>query len=106
MGEKEDQPTPAEKKNVEDKYFSEIRQRVNGWSESMKYQMLDRMRGDVDYWVNTGKTEGGHKHLWAGNPKEQADYMETIYNSLKEKPEWFSQKDLENYKNELTGSAE
>ena len=65
----------------------------------MRYMMLSRMQSDVKYYLGAGGRS--KRDLWAQDEKEHIAYMETLYNGLKEKPEWLSKKELENYKKEL-----
>ena len=55
-----------------------------------RYQLLSRMQTDCDYFLENGN--GHYKHLWAGDPKDQIEYMKAIWNSFPEdqKPEWLS----------------
>lgn len=55
-----------------------------------KYQILDRMRQDCEYYLNAG---GRHnKYLWSGSVKEHIGDMTALYNSFSEsdRPEWLS----------------
>ena len=48
--------------------------------EKFRYQLLDRMRSDCDYYLGNGRIYGNH--LWAGNVPEQIEYMKAIWNSF------------------------
>lgn len=91
--------TGKNKPLVDDKTQKEINDRISGWDNKMRYMMLSRMQSDVKYYLGAGGRST--KDLWAKDEKEHIAYMETLYNGLKEKPEWLSKKELENYKKEL-----
>lgn len=84
---------------VDEKTQKEINDRISGWDNKMRYMMLSRMQSDVKYYLGAGGRS--KRDLWAQDEKEHIAYMETLYNGLKEKPEWLSKKELENYKKEL-----
>lgn len=67
-----------------------------------KYQLLDRLRTDCDYYLGNGNRQD--KYLWAGNVKDQIAKMKELYNSFsdKDKPEWISMEDIDNYEKEMT----
>lgn len=68
--------------------------------DKFKYQLLDRMRQDNDYWLKNGKND---KNLWAGNPKEQIATMRKLHNSLSEKPEWLTEEQINEYETKMLG---
>lgn len=84
---------------VDEKTQKEINDRISGWDNKMRYMMLSRMQSDVKYYLGAGGRS--KRDLWAQDEKEHIAYMETLYSGLKEKPEWLSKKELENYKKEL-----
>lgn len=51
-----------------------------------QYMLLNRLQSDL-------YSFGG---LWAGNAKEQIEYMVAIWDNLKVKPEWLTRKELNN----------
>ena len=63
------------------------------------YMMLSRLQQDNDYFL--GSPEPSEKVLWAGNVKDQIKEMEKLYKSLKDKPEWLSDKDIAKYKKDM-----
>lgn len=65
--------------------------------EKFRYQLLDRMRTDCDYYLGFGN--GNVKCLWAQDEKEQIEYMEALYDSFDadKKPEWLTLRDIEEY---------
>jgi len=65
------------------------------------YMMLSRLQSDCEYFLGAGK--GSVKCLWAGGVEEQIKEMQQQYELLVYKPEWLSQKDIENYKIKMGG---
>lgn len=63
--------------------------------DRFKYQLLGRLVSDCKYFLGYG--DGYAKHLWAGDVDSQIKKMKEIYNELKEKPEWLSLEDINNY---------
>lgn len=63
-----------------------------------RYQMLDRMKQDCNYYLNNGNRQ--NKYLWAQDEAEQIKYMKALWNSFpeNEKPEWLSYKQICEYK--------
>lgn len=57
------------------------------------YMMLDRLIQDCKYYAMT-KFD---RHLWAGNPQDHESAMREAYNKLSIKPEWCTEKQLEEY---------
>lgn len=68
--------------------------------EKLKYQMLDRLKSDCDYFLNFGC--GSERSLWAGNVPDQIKEMKKIYNALDEKPTWLSYEAIEVYEKQMT----
>ncbi len=67
--------------------------------ESFRYQLLDRMKMDCEYYLGYG---GRHeKYLWCGNVAKQIDYMKAIWNSFKEKPVWLTMEQIGKYEQEM-----
>ena len=64
---------------------------------TFRYQLLDRMRCDCEYFLNYGNR--CNKFLWAGEPKEQIDTMLKLWDSFPddEKPEWLSREQINAY---------
>ena len=63
------------------------------------YQMLSRLESDCKYFLGNGN--GAEKHLWALTVDNQISAMKEIYNKLKEKPEWLSLEQINNYEKEM-----
>jgi len=66
-------------------------------TNSFRYQLLDRMRMDCDYWLGNGNR--CDKHLWAGNVVDHCTLMYDLFNSFAytEQPEWISLDDIRDY---------
>lgn len=65
--------------------------------DHFKYQLLDRMRTDCEYYLNAG---GRHnKFLWSGTVKAHIEDMKALYNSFpeSERPEWLSLEEIGAY---------
>lgn len=63
------------------------------------YRLLDRCIQDVNYWLGYGNRSD--KHLWAGNPQEQYEVIEFLYDVCDPKPDWFTEDDLAVMKEQL-----
>lgn len=63
--------------------------------ESYKYQLLDRMRTDCDYFLGYGNR--CEQRLWAESIENQIAFMGIIYNLLSKKPEWLNLTDIAQY---------
>lgn len=59
-------------------------QEVLNRDTQFKYMLLNRLQNDC-------YSNGG---IWAGNMKEQVEYMVAIWQDLKIKPEWLTFKEL------------
>lgn len=60
-----------------------------------QYMLLDRLKTDCEYFLGNGNRN--EKHLWAGSVEAQINEMKKIWNNLKEKPEWLTMEDINNY---------
>jgi len=71
------------------------------WDSRFRYMLLDRMRGDCDYFLGNGRIYGSH--LWAGNVQDQIGYMRAIWESFPEdgKPEWLTMEQISDYEREM-----
>lgn len=69
--------------------------------ETFRYQLLDRMQTDCNYFLGNG--DGHNKFLWGGNVETQIAYMRALYDSFpnEKKPEWISIEDIDNYQKEM-----
>lgn len=70
--------------------------------KASKYQLLDRLKTDCEYFLGAGK--GCEKHLWAGSVSAQIEKMKELYNSFlpDEKPEWITMEKICDYDNQMT----
>ena len=68
--------------------------------QEFDYRLLSRLKSDCDYYLGNGNRDAEHC-LWAKNEQGQIDKMREIYNKLKEKPEWLSEEDINNYAKEM-----
>lgn len=60
-----------------------------------QYMLLNRLKTDCEYFLGNGNRN--EKHLWAGSVEAQINEMKKIWNNLKEKPEWLTIEDINNY---------
>lgn len=70
---------------------------------SFRYQLLDRMRLDCEYYLGNG---GRSKNaLWAEDEKSQIQTMKDIWNSFldEDKPEWLTWEDILEYERKMIG---
>lgn len=67
--------------------------------DEYNYMLLDRLKQDCEYYLGNGNRNA--KYLWAGNEDGQIAEMRKIYNQLKEKPEWLTIDDINNYAKEM-----
>jgi len=69
-----------------------------------RYQLLDRMRCDCDYYLGHGQRS--KNHLWAMTEKAQIAYMKSIWNSFAEdkKPEWLTWEQILKYEKNMVES--
>lgn len=81
-----------------------IRQQSERRDYSNDYRLLDRLRADCDYYLDSGGRS--EKHLWAGSVEKQIAKMRELYTALPEKPEWLSEQDIDRYEQQMTVSPE
>ena len=76
--------------------------RLQGVKE-FRYQLLDRMRSDCDYFLNNGGGASLDKYLWAADASLQTDCMRYLWNSFSEndKPEWLSLEQIDAYESRM-----
>ena len=68
-------------------------------SDSFKYQMLDRLKSDCEYFLGNGNRYSCS--LYMKNVNDQIEAMEKIWNILKEKPEWLTLDQIKEFKNKM-----
>ena len=67
--------------------------------DSFRYQMLDRLRVDCNYFLgHGGRYEGS---LWAGNVNDHIAVMKELWKSLPEKPEWLTMEQIDAYARDM-----
>ena len=64
-----------------------------------QYQMLDRMRLDCEYFLGYGNRYT--KDLWGKSVDKHIEAMRRIWNELKEKPEWLSLEQIDEYEKKM-----
>lgn len=71
------------------------------WSLHFRYQMLDRMRQDCEYFLGCGNRVT--KYLWAGNVADHIEYMKALWWSFPEsgKPEWLTLEEIKDYERRM-----
>ena len=69
--------------------------------KSFRYQLLDRLRSDCDYYLGYGNRYS--KHLWAGSEKEQIACMKALWESfgLDDKPYFLSMEQIQEYEKKM-----
>lgn len=68
------------------------------------YMLLDRCRCDCEYYLGNGRAFDGH--LWGGEPVKHIATMRKLYDFVKEKPEWITPQDIDNYEKKMTEANE
>jgi len=75
--------------------------------ERYRYQLLDRMRMDCNYYLGNGRIYGNH--LWAGNDNEkgQIEFMKAIWTSFPDdgKPKWLTYEQILEFEEKMVHSA-
>lgn len=74
---------------------------TKGPADSFKYQMLDRLRCDCNYFLGYGNRS--ENHLWSGNVADHIADMKALWNSFpeSEKPEWLTMEQIEEYEKQM-----
>ena len=77
----------------------------NGMLEhNPNYQLLDRLRADCEYFLGAGNR--AEKHLWAGSVYAQIVKMRELYDVLPQKPEWLTEKMIDDYADRMAPQYE
>lgn len=73
--------------------------------ERFRYQLLDRMRSDCEYYLNNDHISSNR--LWAGSAKSQIEVMIAIWNSFPEdgKPQWLTWRQIEKLKADMDAAS-
>jgi len=71
-----------------------------------RYQLLDRLRSDCEYYLNYGNRHP--KTLWAGDEELQIEFMIKLHDSFKEgeKPEWLTMDKILEYSKRMIAQEE
>ena len=72
---------------------------VTSRDEKFRYQLLDRLKQDCNYFLGYGNRHEGS--LWAGNAKDHVAVMQALWDSLPEKPEWLTKEQLADYASKM-----
>lgn len=90
-----------EKTNEFEKEIKSTADKIRSSGDRYTYMMLDRMKSDVKYVLGNGG-KGAIKELWYdGDIRKHIALMKELHNGLKEKPEWLSYKEIEEYEQKL-----
>lgn len=70
---------------------------THGPTDSYKYMLLDRLRGDCGYYLDGGGRNT--KYLWGGSVRAHLDAMRALYNSFPKdsRPEWLTMNQINEY---------
>lgn len=70
-------------------------------SLKFRYQLLDRMRSDCEYFLGYGGRN--EKHLWGTDIESHIYYMKVLWNMFKdkEKPEWLTMEQINDYERRM-----
>lgn len=73
-------------------------------ADAFKYQLLDRLRTDCDYFLGYGYRNPAK--LWAGDIETHLEAMRLLWESFPEdaRPEWLTREDLEEYAHKMKGA--
>lgn len=75
---------------------------VTSRDEQFRYQLLDRMKQDCNYFLDFGNRN--ENSLWAGNAKDHVAVMQALWESLPQKPEWLTKEELADYAGKMLES--
>ena len=69
--------------------------------DKFRYQLLDRLRGDLDYYLGHGIYN--ENNLWNSDkkPETTVKYMKSLYDSFVDKPEWLTADQIRDYEKRL-----
>lgn len=72
------------------------KEEISTWDKKFRYQMLDHMRQDCDYYLNGHDTVN---QLYADSEAEQIEYMLALWDSFddRDKPRWLSREEIAEY---------
>lgn len=89
-------------KFLRSKYYNEFILEVLKSKESFRYQFLDRLKRDCDYYLGNGNRHS--KHLWSYSVEKQIAYMKVIWRSFSKnyKPKWLTWNEILRYEKKMT----
>lgn len=78
-----------------------VRKEFVSRDKRFRYQMLDRLRSDCEYYLGYGHRNPGC--LWAKSEEAQIEEMKKVWDSFSddEKPEWLTWKQIEKYERDI-----
>lgn len=92
-----------------DKEIQEQADKIRSSGDSFTYQMLDRLRSDMEYvlgipetYPNAKITKDSFNQLWYENePYKHLALMRNLYDGLKEKPEWLKREKIDEFEKKV-----
>ena len=78
--------------------LAEFKNWINRVEETYKYQLLGRMKSDCLYFLGYGNRSS---QLWGGTIIEHIEYMQVLYSLIIEKPEWLTNEEIEQFKQNM-----
>lgn len=69
--------------------------------QQFNYMMLSRLQMDCNAFLGTGNSRNNNNHLWGLNIQDHIKEMFKQWDIIKDKPEWISLKDINNYKKDM-----
>ena len=78
-----------------------MEQRLLEHDDTFRYQLLDRLRIDCNYYLGYGN-QNPH-YLWAGSVEEQINTMKEVWESFPadSKPEWLTWEQILEYERDM-----
>ena len=88
---------PERKRTPTDPEVIKEAKKIQSSGDEYTYQMLDRLKSDVDYVFGRGG-KGAIGRLWYdGDPVKHIALMKELHKGLKEKPEWLTMEQIKEY---------
>lgn len=92
-----------------DKEIKQQADKIRSSGDSFTYQMLDRLRSDMEYvlgipetYKNAKITKDSFNQLWYENePYKHLALMRNLYDGLKEKPEWLKREKIDEFEKKV-----
>lgn len=110
--EKPNEPVDSQKDGkvpTNDKEIQQQADKIRSSGDSFTYQMLDRLRSDMEYvlgipetYKNAKITKDSFNQLWYANePYKHLALMRNLYDGLKEKPEWLKREKIDEFEKKV-----